>query len=697
MSQSYNPSQNQLQHINLHGKVTFYLLQQTTRVGHHARNNIVIETPQIALFQAIITQVEAGYQFINLTNNIAVLHNDQPIPPNTPIILNQHDIIQLAGDTLVVHLADPEKIKQSRAPTQLLSTSPVPPSPPTTSFTLSEAIPKRQALWWPQRTGKIKVTITNNTAHPSQLGIQAQDEKDQCFFEFGLPNEASRLAGQAEFWLQPYQTIPIIVYATPFVHPFISLKRTSHYRCIVMVTMLSEDNISQSVSSDLRQHPLIGPGLLSLFLCIGLMMITLLINTLVTQMSTPSGPIFYQPSPHQEKIELSSADWKATAIARHTEEIAQQFHGQSYQHLFKEMAHIAGMEWQLLAELAYRESRLNPLALGPDNQIGLMQLSLEVWQERATLVGQIDPFEPYANLLVTADYLATLRTMCAEAGYQEEHWVLAAYKLGPDYLKPIFANGGNWADLPTRERRYILDILSAALALQGGPGQQYSRSTVLYQSTDIPEQTPYWWLKVGQPLPSSSLEDIYHRVRAEETVEDITGLYSVTQQAIFDYPGNEVSLFNPILTEGQWLIIPQGVIPTMRYTPSGEEVPLDALIGSGVFIWPMAQDITQNYSGQHPALDLRGKLGTTVVAADSGYVITAGWGGPYGNNIIIDHGNGFQTRYAHLAFIGVSAGDNVIKGQTIGQVGSTGNSSGPHLHLEIKHGDILVNPLSYLP
>ena len=76
---------------------------------------------------------------------------------------------------------------------------------------------------------------------------------------------------------------------------------------------------------------------------------------------------------------------------------------------------------------------------------------------------------------------------------------------------------------------------------------------------------------------------------------------------------------------------------------------------------------------------------------------TGGWSGGYGNHVIVDHGNGFVTLYAHLNSIYVSAGESVTRGQQIGSLGNTGNSTGPHLHLEIRYQGVPRNPLSYLP
>ncbi len=101
-------------------------------------------------------------------------------------------------------------------------------------------------------------------------------------------------------------------------------------------------------------------------------------------------------------------------------------------------------------------------------------------------------------------------------------------------------------------------------------------------------------------------------------------------------------------------------------------------------------------SSAHTGLDIATSAGTPFVAAASGTVIFASYSGSYGNLIKISHGNGIETWYAHCSSINVSVGQSVSQGQTIGRVGSTGNSSGPHLHLEIRIGGTPVNPQNYL-
>ena len=115
---------------------------------------------------------------------------------------------------------------------------------------------------------------------------------------------------------------------------------------------------------------------------------------------------------------------------------------------------------------------------------------------------------------------------------------------------------------------------------------------------------------------------------------------------------------------------------------------------------PVSGTITSRFGrrsrGTHTGLDIATSTGTPVGAAAAGTVTYAGRKGTYGNLVVIDHGNGVQTYYAHCSSIAVTAGQHVSQGQTISTVGSTGNSTGPHLHLEIRLNGICQNPQNYL-
>ncbi len=126
--------------------------------------------------------------------------------------------------------------------------------------------------------------------------------------------------------------------------------------------------------------------------------------------------------------------------------------------------------------------------------------------------------------------------------------------------------------------------------------------------------------------------------------------------------------------------------------------------GTGIFTWP-CPGVTKitSYWGDgrnHQALDIAGSgaYGKTIVASDSGTVIrtnTSGWGGGYGLYVMIDHGKGYSTMYAHCSSVLVSVGQKVNKGQAIARIGSTGDSSGPHLHFEVRKNGVKINPLQF--
>jgi murein DD-endopeptidase MepM/ murein hydrolase activator NlpD len=206
-------------------------------------------------------------------------------------------------------------------------------------------------------------------------------------------------------------------------------------------------------------------------------------------------------------------------------------------------------------------------------------------------------------------------------------------------------------------------------------------------------------LQVGQTLTILPVDGIYHTVQKGETLQGIAKQYKVEVDAITSYEYN--GLQEPYeLVAGQHIIVPGGqkpYVPRVVHAYTGA-VPSSATKGSGSFVWPASGRITQGYLSYHKAIDIGAPTGRPVLAADAGYVASIGWSQyGYGNCIILDHGNGFQTLYAHLSAILVEAGQSVAIGERIGSVGSTGRSTGPHLHFEVRYKGAQRNPLGYLP
>jgi murein DD-endopeptidase MepM/ murein hydrolase activator NlpD len=118
------------------------------------------------------------------------------------------------------------------------------------------------------------------------------------------------------------------------------------------------------------------------------------------------------------------------------------------------------------------------------------------------------------------------------------------------------------------------------------------------------------------------------------------------------------------------------------------------------FIWPVNGAVTSGFGWRwgrmHEGIDIAAPTGTPIWAAAAGTVIHSGWLGGYGNLVVVDHGNGLATAYAHASAIFVGVGQSVEQGETVSLVGSTGNSSGPHLHFEVRVNGAAVDPLLYL-
>jgi len=213
-------------------------------------------------------------------------------------------------------------------------------------------------------------------------------------------------------------------------------------------------------------------------------------------------------------------------------------------------------------------------------------------------------------------------------------------------------------------------------------------------------------IKPGDSLKILPVSGVSHIVKSGDSLESVAKKYSAAEQAIVDFPFNDVP-DDFKLKLGQLLIIPDGSPPEVKapkrkpqpqYLAQGPQSPaFDAPFGAS-FIWPAGGLITQYFAWYHPGVDIANRSAPGIAASDSGVVVVAGWpdGGGYGNRIVLDHGNGYNSLYAHLSNVYVSVGDKVSRGQLIGQMGSTGRSTGTHLHLEIHYKGVAMNPLAIL-
>jgi hypothetical protein len=224
-------------------------------------------------------------------------------------------------------------------------------------------------------------------------------------------------------------------------------------------------------------------------------------------------------------------------------------------------------------------------------------------------------------------------------------------------------------------------------------------------------------LAVGMDLLIPPTDGVLYQWQAGDTVSSVAGRFGAKIEAVLNWPGNAIDLVDPQIQPGTWVMVPGGhrefrqwLIPTIPRGAAGVSAALygagacpgnyTGANGSGSFAWPSTTHTLSgnDYWDGHLAIDIGIGEGQPIMAADNGVVVFAGWAtGGYGNMVMIDHGNGYQTLYGHMSKVASTCGQSVSKGQTIGYAGSTGNSTGPHLHFEVRYLGGFVNPWYVLP
>jgi murein DD-endopeptidase MepM/ murein hydrolase activator NlpD len=197
-------------------------------------------------------------------------------------------------------------------------------------------------------------------------------------------------------------------------------------------------------------------------------------------------------------------------------------------------------------------------------------------------------------------------------------------------------------------------------------------------------------LMLGQSLTLPPVDGSMVQVAAGERLAQLATQYRVDPAQVASI--NQLSGGDPL--PGQ-LFVPAAAVqgPIARVEPAAPAADGPRLVH---FLWPTTGVITQPFWQYHPGIDIANVTGTPVVAADGGQVTFAGWG-EYGLYVEIDHGNGFTTVYGHLSQLQVKVGQQVRPGEGIGLMGSTGRSTGPHLHFEIREDGVPHDPMSFLP
>ena len=249
--------------------------------------------------------------------------------------------------------------------------------------------------------------------------------------------------------------------------------------------------------------------------------------------------------------------------------------------------------------------------------------------------------------------------------------------------------------------------------------------SILYSNEATLNDNP-WNLSPGMELVIPPVDGLTYTWKDGDTLEAIADKFksdlneddkidehdtALLRDAIVSWPGNDLDLTNPVVKTGQVIMVPGGhreLVSWTEFIPttdrSGSTTATSELGGSGCApgpgsppgIWPTDGPHTlsgNNYSGSHLGIDITASTSTVVLASGGGVVVFAGFSQyGYGNVIQIDHMDGFATVYGHLSQINVSQCQTVFAGQAIGMAGSTGNSTGVHLHFEVRKGNVNIDP-----
>jgi murein DD-endopeptidase MepM/ murein hydrolase activator NlpD len=217
--------------------------------------------------------------------------------------------------------------------------------------------------------------------------------------------------------------------------------------------------------------------------------------------------------------------------------------------------------------------------------------------------------------------------------------------------------------------------------------------TLRWSNPAVAENPDY--LRLGQELVILPVRGAYVTVRPGDTVARLAAAWGVAPADILNYPLNHLDpgdqqsdSLRPV--PGTKLVIPNG-FKELVLAPPGPAI-------GYTYAWPIRGRVSQGYSARHRAVDLAAPYGAKVYAARAGRCVSAAWSAVgYGYLVILDHGDGARTYYSHLKGAWVSPGQWIERGGLVGEVGSTGNSTGPHVHFEIRVGGVPQNPLDYLP
>jgi hypothetical protein len=268
--------------------------------------------------------------------------------------------------------------------------------------------------------------------------------------------------------------------------------------------------------------------------------------------------------------------------------------------------------------------------------------------------------------------------------------------------------------------QYVIQIGDSLSSIAKEFGLQWQ--SILWANTATLKDDPNFLIP-GKMVYILPVDGAFYQWNEKDTLESVAADFSlgdptkvpVLVDAILNWPGNDLNPLDPVIPPGTWVIIPGGQRPfiweapmvstggtsrTFNLGPGVCPGKYNGIPGTDAWAWPTDNHDLSGYDfgDAHRAIDIRAYVGQPIYAAQAGVVVFAGWSDRgYGNLVIIDHLNNWHTFYAHLSQWNVNCGQQVYAGTLIGRAGSTGNSTGPHLHFEMRYNGVGQNPWTLLP
>ncbi|HEX7974651.1 MAG TPA: peptidoglycan DD-metalloendopeptidase family protein [Anaerolineales bacterium] len=296
---------------------------------------------------------------------------------------------------------------------------------------------------------------------------------------------------------------------------------------------------------------------------------------------------------------------------------------------------------------------------------------------------------------------------------------------GKDQVQGITRLANMHTTLPSRPRFEISQYTVEKGDTITGIAEKFGLKpqTILWGNYYVLADDPHR-LSTGQKLTILPVDGVYYDWHEGDGLNGVAKFFGVKPEDIINFQGNHLDpntlgdWSKPNIKKGTWLVVPGGTREFVTWSapritrkdpavakimgPGACGQITDGLVGTGTYVWPAVEHYLSGFDyspdTNHYGLDIAGQLGQPLFAVDAGVVVYAGWNDwGYGNVVVIDHGNGWQSLYAHMSAYNVSCGTSVTQGQGIGAIGSTGNSSGPHLHFELRNDSYRANPWDFLP